>query len=194
MHTAFSFRNYALKPQGLSIAGKFRLFNPQNEAVLFIERKTKWSKPFKTFHVYADDKKKQEVLQLQDSDHPDYGEFYSVQDAAGGETLGGIAVDWNGFFEDSWAILDARGAVLAQVREKSTGRAILHEMTEGVLPKILYITVNDQPVAELRQKSVLVGHHMLVDLGLTATASLDPRLSLATAIIVAAHMADKDPV
>ena len=42
-------------------------------------------------------------------------------------------------------------------------------------------------MAELRQKSVMIGHHLLVDFSMDVSESLDRRLSLATAIVVAVH-------
>jgi hypothetical protein len=194
MHQAFSFNNYTIKPQGLSIGGKYRAHDPHNEPVLYIEHKTKWKAPFSTYHVYADDKKTQEVLHIADGEHADFPDFYVVTDPASGEKVGGIGVDWKNWFEDAWGITDAQGTIIGRVREKSTGRAILHELTEGFIPQIIHILMGDQAVAELRQKSVLIGHHLLVDFSADTAGRLDRRLGLATAIIVAAHQSATDSV
>jgi hypothetical protein len=194
MNPAFMFSNYVIKPQGLSIGGKYRAYNPKNEPVLYIEQKTKWKKPFITYHVYADEKKNQEILTIQDGEFEGFGNYFEVIDAVGGEKVGGINSDWKNWFEDAWCILNAQGAVIGLLREKSTGRAILHELTEGALPQIIYIVMDDQPMAELRQKSVLVGHHLLVDFSMDASGKLDRRLGLAAAIIVAAHQGATDSV
>jgi hypothetical protein len=194
MNPAFSFSNYTIKPQGLSIGGKYRALDPHNEPALHIEHKTRWSAPFNTYHIYADDKKTQEVLHIAEAEHEEFPDFYEVTDPASGEKVGGVGTDWKNWFEDAWGITDAQGNVIGRVREKSTGRAILHEMTEGVIPQVIYILMDDQPVAELRQKSVMIGHHLLVDFSPDTASRLDRRLGLATAIIVAAHQAATDPV
>jgi hypothetical protein len=194
MNQAFSFSNYVIKPQGLSIGGKYRAYNPQNEPVLFIEQKVQWKAPVTTYHVYADDRKSQEVLTILDGGHPDFINYFEVIDVPTGGKLGGIGVDWSHFFEDAWGIADPQGAILARVREKSTGRAILHDLTEGALPQILNIVVGDRPVAELRQKSVLLGHHLLVDFSPDTSGSLDRRLGLAAAIVIAVHQGTTESV
>lgn len=187
MNLAFSVDNYVIKPQGLSIGGKYRVFDSNNKPVFYVEYKTKWEKPFITYHVYADDKKQQEVLMIQDGDHEELSDYCVVTDVATGEKIGGINADWKNWFEDAWCIVNAQGMTVGLLREKSTGRAILHEVTNGLLPQIVYIIVDDQPVAELKQKSVMVGHHLLVDFSMDKTSRLDRRLGLAAALMVAIH-------
>jgi hypothetical protein len=190
MNLAFMFNNYTIKPQGLSIGGKFCAFDPQNKPVLYIEHKVKWKAPFSTYHVYADSRKQQEVLTIQEGEHADFPDFYDVIDVAEGLKVGGLGVDWKNFFEDAWGITTAQGAVIGRVRETSTGRGILHELSDGAIPQNLKIMVGDQLVAGLRQKPVLMGHHLLVDFTMDTAGSLDRRLGLATAIVVAVHQAD----
>jgi hypothetical protein len=192
--TVFTHNNYIIKPQGLSIGGKFRVYDPQNTPVLFVEHKTKWSKPVTTYHVYADEKKQRELLLIQDADHPTLDEFCAVTDAVSGEKIGGINTDWDKWFEDSWSIYDAQGAVVGVLRETSTGRAILHDLTDGALPQNIQIMAGDQPLAELRQKSVLMGHHLLADFSMDVGSRLDRRLGLAAAIVVAVHQASTESV
>jgi len=194
MNPAFSFDNYVIKPQGLSLGGKYRVFDPQNNPVLYVEYKTKWSKPFTTYHVYADEKKQQELLLIQDGDSQELGDYCDVTDIASGAKIGGIHADWKHWFEDAWRIVNAAGGTVGLLREKSAGRGLLHELTDGAFPQIIFIMVDDQPVAELRQKSVLAGHHLLVDFSPDTTTKLDRRLGLAAAILVAVHQATTDSV
>ncbi len=194
MDTAFTFSNYVIKPQGLSIGGKYRVFDQQNNPVLFVEYKTKWSKPFIAYHVYADERKQRELLLIQDAEVDESGNCLDIIDVAGGGKIGGIDADWKNWFEDAWKVLDAQGAVAGLLREKSTGRAILHEMTEGLLPQIIHIVAGDQPVAELRQKNAFLGHSLLADFSMDTASRLDRRLGLAAAIVVAVHQAATDSV
>lgn len=194
MNPAFLANNYTIKPQGLSIGGKYRVLNPQNTPVLYVEYKTKWSKPFTTYHVYTDDKKGQELLLIQDGESQELSDYCDVTDPATGEKIGGIHADWKHWFEDGWRIVDAAGGTVGLLREKSAGRGLLHELTDGTLPQIVYIMMDDQPVAELKQKSVMVGHHLLVDFSLDTSSKLDRRLGLAAAIMVAVHQANTDSV
>jgi hypothetical protein len=194
MNPVFSFNNYVIKPQGLSIGGKYRVYDAQNNPVLHVEHKTKWSKPFSTFHIYADEKKQQELLMIQDAETEALSDYLAVTDMVNGEKIGGINADWKNWFEDAWSIVNVQGETIGLLREKSTGRAILHELTDGVLPQIVYIMLNEQPVAELRQKSVMIGHHLLVDFSMDTAFTLDRRLGLAAAIVVASHQGATDSV
>lgn len=192
MDPAFSFNNYVIKPQGLSIGGKYRVFDPDNTPVLYVEYKTKWSKPFTTYHIYSDDKKQHELLLIQDGESEEWSDYCDVIDVPTGEKIGGIHVDWENWFKDDWRIVNAAGETVGLLREKSTGRAILHDLTDGILPQIIYISLNDRPMAELKQKSVMIGHHLLVDFSLGASSQLDRRLGLAAAIMVAVHQGNTE--
>jgi hypothetical protein len=186
MHTALLHNNYVIKPQGLSIAGKFRAYDPHNEAVLFSDQKTRWSAPFSTIRVCTDDKRKQELLLIQDSKHHENAYFYDVTDSVSGEQVGVVGVDWTNFFEDAWQIMDAQGTVIGHVRETGTGRAILHGLTDGLVTQNLNIIVGETVVAELRQKNAMIGHVLRVDFNMDG-GKLDRRLGLAIAFIVAGH-------
>ena len=187
MDPAFSLSNYVIKPQGLSLGGKYCVYGPQNEPVLYVEFKTKWKAPYQTYHVYSDEKKQHEVLQIQDRENTGFVNYFDVTDIITGGKVGGVSADWSKFFEDAWCILNAEDAVIGRVRESSAGRAILHELTNGALPQTMKIMMGDQQVAELKQKSVMMGHHLLVDFSMDTTGSLDRRLGLAAAFIIAVH-------
>lgn len=134
MHSAFSFGNYVIKPQGLSIGGKYRAHNPQNQPTLFIEHKTAWKTLSSTYHVYGDEKKQQEVMALQQGKHDNFPDYHDVNDLTTGEKVGGVGADWKNFLADAWGITDAHGAIIGRVREKSTRRTFLHEFTASVVP------------------------------------------------------------
>jgi hypothetical protein len=75
------------------------------------------------------------------------------------------------------------------LRETSTKRAILHDLTDGLIPQKIDFLVDQEIAGELRQKAVLIGHQLLVDLRKDAANRIDHRLALAAAILVAAHQA-----
>jgi len=186
MNPALLHNNYVIRPQGLSIAGKYRACDPHNEAVLFSDLKIRWSAPFSTIRVFADDKRRQELLLIQDSMHDNSADTYDVTDSVSGEMVGRVSVDWTNFFEDAWKIIDVHGNVIANVREKTTTRAILHDLTDGFVPQIMNIVSGDQVLAELHQKHAFIGHTLLVGFSMDK-GKLDRRLCLAVAFIVASH-------
>ncbi len=192
MNPAFSINNYIIKPQGLSLGGKYRLFDSQNTPLLYVEYKTKLSRPLTAYHVYDDEKKAQELLLIRDGESQQPGDYCDVIDMTSGEKIGGIHADWKHWFEDGWRIVNAADETVGLLSEKSAGRAFLHELTDGTIPQVIYIMMDNQPVAELKQKSVLIGHHLLADFGLDTSSKLDRRLGLAAAIMVAFHQTITD--
>jgi hypothetical protein len=189
MNIVFSQSNYILKRQGLSIGGKYQIFGLQDDKpLLFVEEKTKWIPPSNIIHVYADDKKTQEVLTLKDSESADFVKV--IYDGESGDKIGGIAIvsdTFKEFISDAWAITDANDNIIARVGEISAGEALIRELISNELPQKLDIFVGDTLVGELRQKSKLLGYEMKIDFSMDIMHGLDHRLGLAAAIFVAYH-------
>lgn len=189
MHSVFSLTSYVLKRQGLSIAGKYRIFSPDNDTpLLFIEEQTKWIPLMTIIHVHADEKKKQELLKLQTSkiDHVEM----DVLDAESGQKIGGIGTavdDLSEIIKDAWTITDADDRPIGRVSEKSTGQAVLRAALDHALPHNLDITVGEALAGELRQRSKMIGYELAIDFSMDTSHLLDRRLGLAAAIFVARH-------
>jgi hypothetical protein len=187
MHIVFSQTEYVLKQQGLAIGGKYRLFGlQQDEPLLYIEEKVKWFPPSTTTHMYADEKKGQEILTIQENEDADM----DVIDAVSGQKIGGIEVsadDLSEFIKDAWAITDADNKPIGKVFEKSVGRSVLREALDNELPQQMDVTVGDTLVAELRQKVKMVGYELAVDFSMDTAQLLDRRLGIAAAVFIALH-------
>jgi len=189
MNSVFSLSGYILKRQGLSIAGKYQLLGLQSdEPLLFIEEKMKWFPPSTAVHVFADAKKKQEVLTLKDSEVEDIE--MDVFDVESGQKIGSIGVladNLSEFVKDAWVIMDEEDKPIAKVIEKSAGQAFLREMLDNELPQQIDITVGETVVAELRQKVKMIGYDLIIDFSMDIAHGLDRRLGLAAAIYAAIH-------
>lgn len=186
MDAAFSFATYVIKQQGLAIAGKYVVHTPQDAPVLWVKYKTSWRAPHVRHLIFSDSKRSVEALTVMEAEHPEFDDFYEVTDKGEGVMVGGFAADWDSFLTDAWAITDARGDVIATVREGTT-RGIAHELTGGAVSQNLTIRAGDQPLAELRQKGKWKGHDLHIDFTPDVGGALDRRLGLAVAIAIAAH-------
>lgn len=188
MNAVFFQTGYVLKRQGLSIAGKYRLYGLQNdEPLLYIEEKVKWIPPSTTVHVYLDEKKKQEILTLKDS--PDDADR-DVIDAESGQKIGGIVTSADNlteFFIDAWVITDAANQPIAKFAETSTGRSLMREVINHEIPQQLDIKCGETVVGEFRQKVKMVGYELTLDFSMDVAHILDRRLGIAAAIHVALH-------
>ena len=193
MNAVFLQTGYVLKRQGLSISGKYRLVAPQSDQpLLFIEEKIKWIPPSKTVHVYADEKKKQEILTIKD--RPDDTDM-DVFDAESGQKIGGIGLsadDLSEFIKDAWTITNADGKPIAKVFEKSTGRAVLRGMLANGLPQQLDIMAGETLVGELRQKLKMAAYELTIDFSMDVAHILDRRLGIAAAIHAALHQGSEE--
>jgi hypothetical protein len=189
MHAVFSQTKCVVKQQGLSIASKYRLYGPEGkEPLLFIEQKTKLLPPSVTTHVYADEKKTQEVLTLKDSPADDVD--MDVIDVESGQKIGGLGMTAENIaeiFKDAWLITDANDQPIGKVFEKSAGRSMLRGLLDNALTQQLDVTVGDTPVAAFRQKSTMLGYELVVDFSMDVAHLLDRRLGIAAAIFVALH-------
>lgn len=191
MDAIFSWPQYTLKRQGLSILGKYRLFNPQNEAMLYIEEKGNFFSSPKPIIAYRDAQKKQEILLINPSQISDYHDAFDVIDAARGQKIGGMGGDFSDFFKDRWGIVDANNKPVAQVFEKSAKQAVLRELMDHNLPQQIDITVGSGLAAELRQKFKFIGSQLAIDFSMDTAGLLDRRLGIAMAILVAFHQGNE---
>jgi hypothetical protein len=181
---------FVLKRQGLSISGKYRLFDAEGKVpLLFIEEKSKWSYPFITYHVYADEKKTHEVLKIQDRPGLSANNM-DIYDAQTDEKIGSLVIDadsWSEVFKEVWVILDGEEKPVGKVYEKSLSKSLLREMVSHDLPQQMDIKVGDIEVGELRQKIKPVSYELVIDLSKDVSALMDHRLAVAAALIVAYH-------
>jgi hypothetical protein len=76
--------------------------------------------------------------------------------------------------------------------EKSSGRALLRELTDHTIPQKLEISVGKTPVAELRQTVTMLGYEATIDFSMDTGSLLDRRLGVACAILAALHQGTEE--
>lgn len=186
MHPAFQYERYLLKRQVLALTGKFRLYNPQGELVLFCEQKM--FRLREDFRLYTDESKSQEVLMIKARQILDFAAAYDVIDSQSGERIG----TWRrrGFsslFRDRWELLDAQERPMGFLTEDSLGLALLRRFLLGaLLPQNYDLFVGEQRLADLRQRFHLFRYELDLDFSMDTSRRLDRRLGVAAAILLAA--------
>ena len=88
MNSIFQYNQYTLKRQVFALAGKFRLFAPNGQLVLFSEQKM--FKMREDIRVYSDESKTQEVLMIKARQIVDFSAAYDVVDSAAGQINKGV--------------------------------------------------------------------------------------------------------
>jgi hypothetical protein len=185
MGDPFSFDRYSLKRQTLALTGKVRIYSPQGDLLLYSEQKMFRLK--EDIRVYADEAKQQEVLWIQARQVIDFAAAYDVMDSRQGVRVGALRrKGFRSMMRDAWEILDTSDRVLGVIQEDSMAKAMLRRLLLGaLLPQEYQVLVNGQPAAIFRQRFQLFRYEMDLDFTPVGGASLDRRLGLAAAILLA---------
>ena len=185
MHTAFQHNQYLLKRQVFALTGKFRVYDPAENLVLFSEQKM--FRLREDIRVYSDESKSQELLTIQARQIIDFSAAYDVMDATTGEKVGvlrrkGLA----SLLRDEWEVLDASDQLRGLLFEDSMGLALLRRFLLGsFLPQNYDLTFGETRVADLRQRFNLFRYELDLDFSMDPVRALDRRLGIAAGILLA---------
>jgi hypothetical protein len=185
MHPAFQYSQFLLRRQVLALTGKFRLYNPAGELVLFSQQKM--FRLREDIRVFTDESRSQEVLWIQARQIIDFSAAYDVLDTGYNTRLGALRRrGWRSLLQDEWEVLDANDHVIGLLREDNLTRAMLRRfLLASFLPQDYDLTLGETRVADLRQRFNPLRYEMDVTLLEGAAARLDPRLVVAAAILLA---------
>jgi hypothetical protein len=191
MNSLFQADTFVIKRKRLS-TDKLRVFSSGGDFLMYAEQKIKWTPPFTaTVRFYADELKQQEILVATDAGGREYTNFLEVTDPVLGESVGGLGLDMS-FVKAGWMIMDPAGQVLAAIREKSFCRSLMRQVSLGAIAQKLVVTMGGETVATMKQKHVVVGNHLHVNIVPEASRRLDHRLVVAAGVLVAAYQAKED--
>lgn len=182
----FQHDQYLLKRQVFALTGKFRIYDPMQNLVLFSEQKM--FRLREDIRVYADESKSQEVLMIKARQIIDFAAAYDVVETATGQKAGVLRRrGWRSLLRDEWELLDAGDQPIGKLFEDDTGRALLRRFLLGTfLPQSYDITLGSDRVADFKQRFNLFAYHLDLDFSLDTGRKLDRRLGLAAAILLAA--------
>ena len=186
MYSAFMHKSYLLKRQAIAMTGKFRVYDPSGQLVLFSEQKM--FKLREDIRVYSDESKMQEVLSIKARQIVDFSAAYDVVDATNNEHVGTLRrKGLRSMLRDEWEVLNANGQVVGLLFEDSMGLAMLRRLFLGnFLPQNYDISMGESRVADLKQRFNLFRYELDLDFTMDAANMLDRRLGLAAGILLAA--------
>jgi uncharacterized protein YxjI len=185
MNSAFQHNQYLIKRQVFALAGKFRVFDPAGQLVLFSEQKM--FKLREDIRVYSDESKTQEVLMIKARQIVDFSAAYDVVDSATGQKAG--ALRRKGFasiLRDEWEILDVGDNVIGKLFEDSMGLALVRRLLSGLVPQNYDITLGTSRVADLKQNFNPFSYQLNLDFSMDIGRQLDRRIGIAAGILLAA--------
>jgi uncharacterized protein YxjI len=185
MHTAFQHNQYLLKRQVFALTGKFRVYDPSENLVLFSEQKM--FRLREDIRVYSDESKSQELLVIKARQIIDFSAAYDVMDALTGEKVGVLRrKGWRSLLRDEWEVLDANDQLRGLLFEDTIQLALLRRFLLGsLLPQNYDLTFGETRVADLCQRFNLFRYDLDLDFSMDPTRMLDRRLGIAAGILLA---------
>lgn len=186
MNPIFQFPTYLLKRQVFALTGKFRMYDPAGNLVMFSEQKM--FKLREDIRVYADEEKSQEVLSIKARQIIDFSAAYDVVDTAYNQKVGTLRrKGLNSMLRDEWQVLDANDNQIGVLFEDSLGLALLRRLLLGsLLPQNYDITLGDTRVADLKQNFNPFRYELNLDFSMDPAQRLDRRMGIAAGILLAA--------
>ena len=186
MNPIFQHPNYLLKRQAIALTGKFRVYDPLGNLVLFSEQKM--FRLREDIRVYSDENKTQEVLSIKARQIVDFSAAYDVMDAAYNQKVGTLRrKGLSSIVRDEWQVLDVNDNVVGKLFEDSVALALLRRLLLGsLLPQNYDMTFGETRVADLRQNFNLFRYELNLDFSMDTNRLLDRRLGIAAGILLAA--------
>jgi hypothetical protein len=186
MNPIFQYPNYLLKRQAIAFTGKFRVYDPMSNLVLFSEQKM--FRLREDIRVYSDENKTQEVLSIKARQIVDFSAAYDVVDAAYNQKVGALRrKGLSSIVRDEWQVLDVNDNVVGKLFEDSIGLALLRRLLLGsLLPQNYDMTFGETRVADLRQNFNPFRYELNLDFSMDTGRLLDRRIGIAAGILLAA--------
>lgn len=185
MNQIFQGSQYLLKRQVFALTGKFRVFDPSGNLLLFSEQKM--FKLREDIRVYADEAKTQEVLAIKARQIIDFSAAYDVIDSATGQKVGALRrKGLASMLRDEWEVLDVNDNVLGRLFEDSMGLALLRRFLTGLIPQNYDLLFGETRVADYKQNFNPFTYQLNIDFSMDVAHQLDRRLGMAAAILLAA--------
>jgi uncharacterized protein YxjI len=183
---AFQYDKYLLKRQVFALTGKFRIYDPMENLILFSEQKI--FRLREDIRVYGDESKTQEVLMIKARQIIDFSAAYDVIASSTGQKAGALRrKGWRSLLRDEWEILDANDQPIGKLFEDSLGRALIRRFLLGtLLPQNYDITIGTERAADLKQRFNLFAYRLDLDFSMDTGRRLDRRLGIAAGILLAA--------
>ena len=185
MLMAFQHNNYLMRRQVFALTGKFRVYDPSENLVLFSEQKM--FRLREDIRIYSDESKTQEVLTIKARQIIDFSAAYDVMDSTTNEKVGVLRrKGWASMLRDEWEVLDANDQPRGLLFEDTMGLALLRRFLLGsLLPQNYDLTFGETRVADLRQRFNLFRYELDLDFSMDPSRMLDRRLGIAAGILLA---------
>ena len=181
----FDLSSYTIRRKVFKFFGaSFHVYDADGKVVGFSNQKA--FKLKEDIRVFSDETKSREVLAVRARQIIDWSAAYDIVDSEEGRKIGAARrKGWSSLVRDSWEILDENDEPVAKLEEDSTAMALVRRFLSNLVPQKYSLTGRGGKVeASLRVHFNPFVYRLSVERAQDAT--LDPRLVLATAVLLAA--------
>jgi hypothetical protein len=187
MDARFTQPVYLLKKKFFKIFGQvFNIVDPQSDELLLYS-KQKAFKLKEDIRIFADTEMTQTLLTIKARQMLDISATYDITDAQTGEPIGALQRQGiKSILRDKWIILDASGQEIGSIQEDSMGLALVRRFLFNLFPQSFTVTVNGQTVGKFQQNWNFFVPKIQLDFSMNQSQTLDPRLGLGGAVLIAA--------
>ncbi|MFZ2096024.1 MAG: hypothetical protein WAV05_05230 [Anaerolineales bacterium] len=185
MDSAFQYDHYVLKKQVIALTGTLRIYNSQDQLVLFSQQKI--FKLKEDIRVYADEMKSRELLTIKSRQIIDFSAFYDVVDSQYLTKLGGFRrKGLRSLVQDEWEVFDPQDNLIGVLKEDSIRNALLRRLLLGTLiPQNYDLNIGVEKVADFSQRFQIFRYLLDINFQMDTGKILDHRLGIAAAILLA---------
>jgi len=182
----FGHSSYQIRKRILSVVGgKFEIFDPSGNVVLF--SKMKAFKLKEDIRLYTGEDMMSELLSIQARTILDFSAAYDVVDSTTGQKVGALRrKGLKSMFRDEWLILDAYDREVGVIREENAFLALVRRFLTNLVPQTFNVDVGGVPVAEFKQNFNPFVTKLTLDFSLDTQRRLDRRLGIAAGVLLCA--------
>lgn len=175
---------YLLKKKPLSFAPEVTVYDPVGEAVFYTRLKLFQLR--RDIRVLAGTPDSRELLRLQATKVVQFNLSFEVTDSTTRERVGYLKRQTlQSAFRDSWLLCDVQENEVGQIQEDSEGLALTRRFITALIPQTFVVTMRGTPVAEYEQNRNFFAPRLTLDFSLDRGGTLEPRMGIAAAILLA---------
>ncbi len=186
---------FLMHEKHFAIGDRYHIYDESGEPLFYVERER--FKLYADVHIYDDERKNRELLQIKDRSVFDINATMEVRDPASGELLGsfkrkGLA----SLIQRTWQILDSQGNVIGLALEDSLIKALIRRLLGAVsrrfgpvsflllpLKTDFIIKLHEREVGKFIRKWTLLDRYVL-DLSADPSGEFDRRLAVGLGILL----------
>jgi hypothetical protein len=182
---ALELDRYTIRRKVLKLFGaSFQVLDAQGRMVGFSSQKAFRLK--EDVRVYADATRSRELLAIRARQIVDWSAAYDVEDSTEQRKVGALRrKGWSSLVRDRWEVMDAVDRPLARLQEDSMLMALLRRLFSNLIPQRFHLeSPGGEALATLQVRFNPFVYRL--DVAVLRRDVVDPRLVLATAVLLAA--------